>query len=180
MARKIALWAAAFVFFLLVPAVFHVVNYSQSIEIENNKVIYDLPYPGLLQDHPLYFLKAARDKALDIASRDPVKKAELYLLISDKRINAATLLAKEGKSELSITTASKAEKYTLRIPPLLTRVKKEGGRYDSAFVERLKSSNSKHKEVINELLRALPSGASAGLTEVLSLNEEAAQAISKL
>lgn len=180
MGRKVALFGVAVIFFLLVPAVFHVVNYSQSVKIENNKVIYDLPYPGILQDSPLYFLKAARDKALDIATRDPVKKAELYLLLSDKRINASTFLAKGGKTQLAITTASKAEKYTLRIPPLLERVKKEGGQYESSFVTRLKTSNAKHKQVITELLREVPLGEQQNLNKVLKLNEEARVAISKL
>lgn len=180
MARKLGLWGLFVIFFLLIPAVFHVVNYSQSIKLEDNKVVYELPYPGLLPDHPLYFLKVTRDKVLDIATRDAVKKAELYILLSDKRMNAAAMLAAEGKNQLAISTASKSEKYMLRVPPLLTQTKKQGGSYNTTLVDRLKLSNAKHKQILNNLLRTMPQGSSGDLNEVLKLNQEAKTAIDKL
>src|SRR3989338_5370865 len=47
---------------------------------------YTLPYPGLLPDHPLYNLKALRDKILLWFTKDEVKLVELNPLISHKKI----------------------------------------------------------------------------------------------
>ena len=68
---------------------------------------YPLPYPGILPDNPLHFLKALRDRIILMLMSDPVKEAEFNLLTSDKRIYAAQLLADKGKGQLSISTLSK-------------------------------------------------------------------------
>ncbi len=62
------------------------------------KVEYNLPYPGILPDHPLYFLKQLRDKILDFLITDPVKKAEFYILQADKRLSMGIALTDEKKS----------------------------------------------------------------------------------
>ncbi|PIZ98613.1 MAG: hypothetical protein COX78_02915, partial [Candidatus Levybacteria bacterium CG_4_10_14_0_2_um_filter_35_8] len=53
---------------------------------------YELPYPGLLPDHPLYFLKMTRDKIIGFFISDPIKKAEFDILQSDKRLSAGVYL----------------------------------------------------------------------------------------
>ncbi len=142
---------------------------AQTLDLGTDEIAYDFPYPGLLPDHPLYFLKAIRDRALDIFTLDPLKNAELYLLFSDKRANSAKFLAEKGRSDLAITALSKAEKYALKIPPLLrsskTKPKKE-------FVEKVKTSNLKHKEIIEDFLKELPQGDQSRITEILKINED--------
>ena len=51
---------------------------------------YLLPYPGMLPDNPLYMLKAMRDRVINFLIADSQKKAEFYLLQSDKRLNAVS------------------------------------------------------------------------------------------
>ena len=53
-----------------------VLTYSQTItDNPQPKVLYNLPYPGLTPDNPLYFIKAVRDRIIDISTRDTLKKA---------------------------------------------------------------------------------------------------------
>ncbi|MBF8250036.1 MAG: LPXTG-motif cell wall anchor protein, partial [Candidatus Levybacteria bacterium] len=58
----------------------------------NQEVNYELPYPGLLPDSPLYFLRVTRDKLVSFLISDPLKKAEFDLLQADKRLNAGIYL----------------------------------------------------------------------------------------
>jgi hypothetical protein len=54
---------------------------------------YDLPYPGILPTHPLYFFKQLRDTLVEMLISDPVKKIEFYILQADKKLGMAMLLA---------------------------------------------------------------------------------------
>lgn len=77
---------------------------------------YNLPYPGILPDHPLYKLKVLRDKVTTFLIRDPIKKAEYHLLLADKRIYMSRLLVDKGKIALAKETALKGEnEYTLHL-----------------------------------------------------------------
>ena len=176
---KNILWLVLMVFFILsVSFSFSLITYSQSIVLNQSKVIYELPYPGILPDHPLYLLKATRDKMLDVFTRDNIKKAELYLLLSDKRTAMAISLVKKGKDKLALTTMSKAEKYFLKILPLLKASKKQGVNPQAELINKLKLSNAKHKEIIEDLIKDLPQGQTETINEIMRINEEINKEIS--
>ena len=159
-------------FVVLVPFVtYFVLGASDTlVKTPQQKVIYNLPYPGLLPDSPLYITKIIRDRITDFLTRDNLKKAELYLLYSDKRTSMSLVLASKGKSQLAIDTFAKGEKYFLKIPELLRSAKKQGTQAPSSFVETLKLSNAKHKELIEELIKTLPQGLNQSLTQLSDLN----------
>lgn len=131
-----------------------------------------MPYPGILPDHPLYFLKVVRDRIMEFGTRDHLKKAELYLLLSDKRVAMATLLVKKGKERIAVTTLSKGEKYALKIPGLLRQSKEQGVKPPDEVIFRVRLSNEKHREIIETLIKKSSQGELEALTEVLKLNEE--------
>ena len=142
------------------------------VKTPQEKVIYNLPYPGLLPDNPLYTVKVIRDKIADFLTRDNLKKSELYLLNSDKRASMSMALASKGKNQLAIDTFVKGEKYFFKIPGLLRSAKKQGTQAPSSFIETLKLSNAKHKELIEELIKILPQGLSQPLTQLSDLNQQ--------
>ncbi|KKP52185.1 MAG: hypothetical protein UR42_C0008G0015 [Candidatus Roizmanbacteria bacterium GW2011_GWA2_33_33] len=169
-------------FVVLVPFVtYFVLGASDTlVKTPQEKVIYNLPYPGLLPDSPLYITKIMRDKITDFLTRDNLKKAELYLLYSDKRTSMSLVLASKGKSQLAIDTFVKGEKYFLKIPELLRSAKKQGAQAPSSFVETLKLSNAKHKELIEELIKILPQGLNQSLTQLSDLNQQVKSEIESL
>lgn len=77
------------------------------------EIVYDLPYPGLLPDSPLYIFKTARDILVGFLIADPVKKASFDLLQSDKRFAAGIMLyqKKPDKKKLAFDTISKGHNY---------------------------------------------------------------------
>lgn len=169
--------------FLLVSGFFlaaFFTSQAQEVKIEAKKVVYDLPYAGILPDHPLFFLKKMRDNILDFATRDQLKKARLYLLFSDKRIRMAIELSEKGKWQLSTTTLAEGERYFLKIPGLLIASKKQGASADGDFILRLKLANEKHREVIESLLKSAPQGERKVSEDNLTVNKTIEDKLSPL
>jgi len=171
MTRKLFIPALITLILFLTLPVFYLSNYSQTITHEQEKIVYELPYPGILPDHPLYIFKTLRDKIWAFSTRDNLKKADIYRLFSDKRAKMAQELTDKGKTDLAITTISKGEKYFLKIPKLLKDSKNQGVAPKQEFLDKLKASNMKHKETIQDLLKRAPEGEQYRITEVLKINE---------
>ncbi|MDH7476002.1 MAG: DUF5667 domain-containing protein [Microgenomates group bacterium] len=170
--KKITWYLFIFLFFNFIAFSFSLIAYSEAIVFSQSKVVYEMPYPGILPDHPLYPFKIIRDRVLEFMTRDNLKKAQLYLLYSDKRVAMAIKLIKKGKDKQAISTFSKGEKYFLKIPNLLDASKKQGVNPPSDFINKLKTSNAKHKEIIEEIMKTAPQGQLGAITEILRLNQE--------
>lgn len=112
-------------------------------------VEYEFPYPGILPDHPLYFLKMVRDRIIDVLISDPLKKAEFNLLQADKRLNAGVYLLNKDKSKsaLAHSTISKGENYFEEAIKNVKEAKKQGME-TSDILRRLSDSSYKHQEVL--------------------------------
>jgi len=155
----------------LFPA-FYSITQSQSLDIEKQEVIYELPYPGLLPDHPLYFIKSMRDKFLIFTTRDNQKKARLYLHLSDKHMSASLALVEKGKELLAVGELQKGEVNFLEIPPLLKEVKNQGGGFADQLVVELLQSNAKHRSVISQVMQNTTQTEIAPLESLLSENAQ--------
>lgn len=120
---------------------------SEEKATESSQAVqYDLPYPGILPDNPLHFLKAIRDRIVGILISDPLKKAEFSLLTSDKRINSAMMLVNKGKDKLGVETLSKSNNYFHQAISSANEAKKMGKRVD-VVLHNLELSSKKHKEL---------------------------------
>lgn len=152
-------------FFIIFPKSVVLANTPGSTPIPT--VDYPLPYPGLLPDNPLYFLKMIRDQIVMFFISDPVKKSEFSLMQSDKRIAAARSLLSEhqaSKDPLALSTLTKSTNY------LFTAV----GEYRSAAASgenvadlpsKLHDAILKHEAVIATLATTPGLSGNATLTE---------------
>lgn len=113
---------------------------------------YALPYPGLLPNHPLYFLKTTRDKVISFLIADSYKKAEFNLLQADKRLSAAlSLMEKEkGKEQIVVSTISKGLNYFEEAIAQSQAAQKEG-RDIKDITKKFFASLEKHKEIVGSL-----------------------------
>ena len=119
------------------------------------KVDYYLVYPGILPDHALYPLKMIRDKIWLWLTNEPVKRAELLLLMADKRLGAAKALIDGGKTELGMATLSKGEKYLEQAIGQAAKAK-EAGKETADLYEKLARATLKHQEVLGEAVLKVP------------------------
>ena len=160
-------------FFLLTITIPITIYFSNSTLVKaENKVVYDLPYPGILPDHPLYFLKMIRDQLNLFFTRDYQKKATVYLLYSDKRVAASVLLLEKGKEKLALDTLAKGEKYFFKIPFLIEQAKKQGQSFPKEVIEKIKTANEKHGEVIDDFFKKVSEDQNSYLLEIQTINKK--------
>jgi hypothetical protein len=115
-------------------------------------VNYNLPYPGtVLPDSPLWYLKAARDKLQYFVTADSLKKAELALLYSDKRLGASGMLLENKKPETAMTVLLKGEKY-LEIAAKEEALARKNGVDTADFLIKLTNASLKHREYIERVI----------------------------
>lgn len=141
---------------ILLITVFSLSSFSFAFAQNNStnsaltNIEYELAYPGLLPDNPLYYLKAIRDNIFKFLIQDEMKKAEFDLLQSDKRLEASRLLLLKGKAELSITTLSKSGNYFDDAIANIFKAKKKGKNTD-ALLGKMITASRKHQQVIREM-----------------------------
>ena len=136
---------------VFVPSVFaQEATQNAASNAVSQKVDYQLPYPGILSDSPLYFLKVTRDRVIGFFISDPLKKAEFDLLQADKRLNVGVYLFAKDKKDLAESTISKGENYfDDEIKNL--RLAKQQGMEINYLVSNTSRSLKKHAEVLSQL-----------------------------
>jgi len=155
--KKVCLLAFSLLVFLLcVNISFAKSDLSASSSSQPTATVnYELPYPGLLPDSPLYFLRIIRDRTVGFLISEPKKKAEFELLQADKRLNAGVYLFKKKKFKDTISIISKAENY---FDSSLRKVKeaKGQGMETTGITNKLIDSSKKHLEVLKSLEEKSP------------------------
>lgn len=113
-------------------------------------VNYILPYPGgILPDNWLWYFKAIRDRFQYTITTDPLKKADLALLFSDKRLGASLTLFENKKPDIAATTLSKGEKY-LEEAVADEALARKAGLNTNDFLIKLANASLRHRQIIEE------------------------------
>ena len=115
------------------------------------KSSYVLPYPGLLPNHPLYFIKKFRDQIIEMLIVDPQRKSEFYLLQSDKYLSASVLLDQQGLTPLSQGQLDLSTQRVTDSVSQLSKVKQLGQPIPAGSIDRMNQALEKHLEVVDEL-----------------------------
>lgn len=140
-----------FLFALFVSSYKNTLAQTATLSGNIKHVEYTLPYPGILPDSPLYFLKVVRDNLLGFFKSDPLKKADYSLLMADKRLTSASALVDKKNYPLAITTLSKAGNYFDQAIQKAAKAKGEG-KDASEILNRLWVASQKHQEVIYQMV----------------------------
>lgn len=140
---------------IIYPSVGSVVSQT-NLNSEPSKIDYQFPSAGrVLPDNPLWTLKALRDKVWYLVTPSLLKKAELALLFSDKRLVASKKLLENKKPDIAISTLTKGEKY-LETAVAQEKLARRGGYDTSAFLFKLATAALKHYEIMESLLPLTP------------------------
>ncbi len=146
MIRLLNLGLVCLVFFLTLTLVF-AQETSPLPSASPTPVEYSLPFPGILPDHPLYFLKNLRDKILLLLISDPVRKVEFKILLADKHLNMGLFLL-DKKPDLALKTISQGADYlTLAKTDLFKIAPGEIGNI-SDLKGKFERSIQKHKQTL--------------------------------
>lgn len=129
---------------------------EEELIVTPTPVDYQLPYPGLLPDHPFYFLKQARDDLFGFFASNALKKAEYNLHQADKRIEASImLLDKKNNADLAAMTFDQSITYFEEAIEK-TIAAKQQGMETTDIVKQLTLANLKHQEVTKNLVKKNP------------------------
>jgi hypothetical protein len=181
--RTVAL-SAIFIFSLsFLNPVFAVTTPAPSIMIEKStpvatgametdgelsaSVDYTLPYPGILPDHPLYFLKKIRDQIMEKLISDPTRKIEFYMLQADKGINMGVFLVAKQNETLALETMNKSKSYLEQSITMANTLKQEGKEVPSHITNRFGNAAKKYSEVVADLAGRVSEGQKANYTSLL-------------
>jgi hypothetical protein len=111
---------------------------------------YFLPYPGgILPDNWLWYFKAIRDRMQYLVTGDHLRKADLNLLYSDKRLGASLTLFENKKPDIAATTLVKGEKY-LEEAAKDEEMARKAGINTNNFLIKLANASLKHRQIIEE------------------------------
>jgi hypothetical protein len=125
---------------------------TESQAENTTKVDYVLPYPGILPDNPIYFLKDLRDKIMEMLIADPVKKMEFHLLQSDKFIGMALSYEGQGKWDKVTGMLDKSNLFMEKTVQEAGDIKTKGLVMPGYQSDRIGKSIAKHIEIALELL----------------------------
>ena len=120
-----------------------------------DKSDYMLPYPGILPDHPLYFLKDFRDKIIEMLIVDPERKSEFYLLQSDKYLSASQSLIEKNQTEKAKMILTQSGTKMKMAVDQLSSLKANGRQVSAGSIDRLGKSIEKHFEILQEMASTL-------------------------
>lgn len=152
--RKIFILILLIFIFLIPPSnSFAQESASSSSKKQSTSSSYQLAYPGILPDHPLYKLKVLRDKIIPMLISNPVQKIDFYLLQTDKGITATSMLVEKGEIDLAKETGLKTENnYTI----LTYIVKSNKWDISGNEYEKLYKAAGKHQEVLRSIISSVP------------------------
>jgi hypothetical protein len=137
------------------------------------EIDYTFAYPGkILPDSPLWSFKALRDKVWYSVTLNTLRKAELALLFSDKRLLVSKTLFENKKPDIALSTLSKGEKY-LEIAVSQEGVARAKGIDTKDFLIKLASASLKHRQVIEEMLSLVPEDGKPTVIKSLDYSKEA-------
>lgn len=146
---------------------------SSKANVQNTDIVspttvdYYLAYPGILPDHPLYWVKMIRDKVLISITANSLAKVERELLFADKRIGAAKVLIEGGKAQLGFTTLTKGEKYLEQAVSDYELLKKQN-KANAETKDRLLKATLKHEEIMKDLLKIVQDNLKQNIDQLLT------------
>ncbi len=122
-------------------------------------------FPGMLPDHPLYFLKDLYYKirtALVFGDRD---QAEWYLKLADKRAAEARELAKKGRLTLATQAARKADAMHQKAVEKIKAIGIDQAPED--LMKQLEDATMRQQVTLEDLKSRLPPDATAPVADAL-------------
>ena len=135
-----------FVIVLILPFLFAGLVHAQSD---------DLPEPGMLPDHPLYFLKNWTESIGTFFTFGEEKKAERLFELSERRLSEAVALA---NSENSNAAEEAIERYQEQLNLAMEKAKeaREKGVDMDELLERVSEKTLKHQDVLADVYYRVP------------------------
>lgn len=122
--------------------------------------------PGMLPDHPMYFIKSMSESIGTFFTFGEVNKAERALQLSEKRLAEARTLAANGKPE---EAEKAAERYQVQLDRALTKAGQARANGDDAddVLTAVSEATPRHQAVLAEVYEKVPEQARPGIQRAM-------------
>ncbi len=141
----------------------------------------ELPEPGMLPGHPLYFLKTWSEGIGTFFTFGDEAKAERMIYLSEKRLAEINELSQQGETELSEKTLARYEEHLNTALQKAQEAKAKGKDVDYLLV-KVSEATSKHQDVLLDVHERVPEQAKEAIERAMEQGlrgqEEAMEAIS--
>lgn len=121
-----------------------VVPVLQDSEPTAEDIQYDLPYPGIMLNHPLYFLKNIRDRIIEFFITDDYRRTEFYLLQSDKFMSMALAYFDQKQTDLAATALTRVVDQKQKALVILEKTAPAQNTWTDSALEKNIRSVSRH------------------------------------
>lgn len=131
-------------------------NAKDSVDLKQaetqESILYALPFPGILPNHPLFFLKSLRDFIIEKMITNDVKRAEFYILQADKRLQMSLELSGDEYTSLREATRNEAFLYREKSFTTVHNAFEKNILVPRYVLEKLLLSTKKHEEVLQDTM----------------------------
>lgn len=124
-------------------------NIPQNTTFISEELDYALPFPGILSDNPLYFIKKIRDTVMRAFMSNPVKRAEFALLQSDKYLAMAMAYADMKKWDRAGEAVILSQKEMEQAIAEVNAARTSGVPVPGHITTSMERSTVKHKQRID-------------------------------
>ncbi len=142
----------------------------------------ELPEPGMLPGHPLYFLETWGESVVTFFTFGEDSKAERLLFLSEKRLSEANELMARGEDELAERAISRYENQFGQALEKAKEAREKGLDVDEVFL-RVSEATLKHQDVLMDVYDRVPEQSKEAIQramqEGLRGHEEALDSISE-
>lgn len=142
----------------------------------------ELADPGLLPNHPLYFLKTLSENIGTFFTFGQINRVSRQMFLAERRLAEAELLLAQGETERAEKMMNRYQKRFARALVLLERAKEDGQNTDEAMV-KIAEKTLRHQMVLSRVYNQVPEQAKEAIRQAMENSlrghERALEAISQ-
>jgi hypothetical protein len=133
---------------------------------------YPLPYGGrVVPGGVLWPIKAFRDRVWLYVNTDEVRKADILLLFSDKRLVMGRDLVEQGEIEMGVTVLVKSGMYLMESLEKVEEAQRKGAN-TCEFLGRISLSSLKHREILETIYKQIPEDGRPVVSKLIGESED--------
>lgn len=126
----------------------------------------ELADPGLLPNHPLYFLKTLSENIGTFFTFGQINRVNRQMFLAERRLAEAELLLAQGETERAEKMMNRYQKRFARALVLLERAKEDGQNTDEAMV-KIAEKTLRHQMVLSRVYNQVPEQAKDAIRQAM-------------
>jgi len=142
----------------------------------------ELIEPGLLPDHPLYFLKTLSESIQTLFAFGEANRVNRHMILAEKRLAEAQALIAQGKTELAEKIMNRYQEQFTRAFTFAQQAKEKGQNSDE-IMAKIAENTLRHQAVLARVYEQVPEEAKPAIEQAMENSlrghEQALQNISE-